>query len=233
MSASNRRGMSPWVATVSGDHMQDPLEALIAGGVPIRTLLGHQLCSLDWLAARLDHKFRLCYYGEIGDVVVESVSAVRLLTRGRELGWHPLDEEPFELGWPDLFKEPLYHYRHGVHWYATAISETDRMLPLAFPKFVLEKDRLATEAAARRAESRLRRQQKAKDKASAAERRDADLRNLARISARMQREAAQVGRPISAATARRRARGWIRQWERDVAAVMRRFTDSQESNHGQ
>lgn len=225
--------MSPWGATVSGDHMQAPLEALIAGGVPIRTLLGHQLCSLDWLAARLDHKFRLCYYGESGDVVVESVSAVRLLTRGRELGWHPLDEEPFELGWPDLFKEPLYHYRHGVHWYATAISETDRMLPLAFPKFVLEKDRLATEAAALRAENRLRRQQKAKDRASAAEGRNADLRNLARISARMQGEAIQAGRSISAATARRRARAWIHQWEQDIATIMRRFTDTQEGNHGQ
>lgn len=212
---------------------RDPIEDLIDGGVPIRTLLGHHLCSIDWLAARIDHKFRLCYYDESGGVVVEPVSAVQLLTRGREIGWHPLDEEPFELGWPDLFKEPLYHHRHGVHWYSTAVSDTDRMLPLAFPRSVLERDRLATEAAQLRAAGRLRRQQKAKDKAAAADSRKADLRNLVRISERMQWEAQQAGRPISATIARRRARAWISQWEKDVATVMKRFTDSQEGNHGQ
>lgn len=145
--------LSSTVATAGQekDVLEVRIEALLEAGVPIRTLIGHQLCSIDWLAARIDHKFRLCYHGERGEVIVESVSAARLLTRGRELGWHPLDEEPFELGWPDLFKEPLYHYRHGVHWYATAISDTDRMLPLAFPRSVLERDRLATEAAAERA----------------------------------------------------------------------------------
>lgn len=215
------------------DVLEVRIEALLEAGVPIRTLIGHQLCSIDWLAARIDHKFRLCYQGERGEVIVESVSAARLLTRGRELGWHPLDEEPFELGWPDLFKEPLYHYRHGVHWYATAISDTDRMLPLAFPKSVLERDRLATEAAAKRAESRLRRQQKARDRALAARDRQADLDNLTRISGRMLQEAARAGRPISVSTARRRAKAWMHQWEKDIATVMKRFTDSQEGNHGQ
>ncbi len=209
------------------DVLEVRIEGLLEAGVPIRTLIGHQLCSIDWLAARIDHKFRLCYHGERGEVIVESVSAARLLTRGRELGWHPLDEEPFELGWPDLFKEPLYHHRHGVHWYATAISDTDRLLPLAFPKSVLERDRLATEAAAERAESRLRRQQKARDRALAAKDRQADLDNLTRISERMLQEAAQTGRPISVATARRKARVWIRQWEQDITSIMRRFTDGQ------
>lgn len=215
------------------DVLEDRIEALIEAGAPIRTLIGHQLCSIDWLAARIDQKFRICYHGKDGQVLSESVSAAQLLNRGKELGWSPLEEEVTELGLPLLFEEALYHQRNGVHWYSTAISDTDGMLPLAFPKPVLEKDRLLTEARIRKVKKRLSREQKAKAKAIAAEGRAADVRNLMRVSERIQQEAAQAGRPVSAATARRRARAWIRQWEKDVAIVMKRFTDSQEGNHGQ
>ncbi|KLN98732.1 hypothetical protein AA979_15840 [Stenotrophomonas maltophilia] len=55
------------------DVLEVRIEALLQAGVPIRTLIRHQLCSIDWLAARIDHKFRLCYHGERGEVIVESV----------------------------------------------------------------------------------------------------------------------------------------------------------------
>lgn len=231
MSASNRRGACPLVATVSGDQMQDPLEALIAGGVPIRTLLGHKLCSLDWLAARIDHNFRLCYYDEDGQVVTEAVSAVSLLTRGQDLGWRPLEDEPTELGWPELFEEAIYFQYSGVHWYSTAVSDTDGMLPLALPKSVIEADRRASEVRARKAQARLKREKQAEAKRAAAEAKALGQRSIERFAERLQLEAAEAGKPVSAATARRRARAWMRQWTQDIATVMKRFTDSQEGGN--
>ncbi len=233
MSASDKQVGCALDMPIGRGQVRDPLEALIAGGIPIRTLLGHHLCSIDWLAARLDQKFRLCYYGEDGEVVTEAVSAVSLLTRGKELGWRPLEDEPTELGWPELFEDTTHHERGGVHWYSTAVSDTDGMLPLGLPKSVIEADRRASEARAKKAQARLKREKQAEARKAAAEAKAVAQRNIERVTKSQQREAAEAGKPISVATARRRARAWIRQWEKDVATVMKRFTDSQEGNHGQ
>jgi len=72
-----------------------------------------------------------------------------------------------------------------------------------------------------------------RDRALAAKGRLTGLDNLTRISERMLQEAEQAGRPISVATVRPRAKAWMHQWEKDVATVMKRFTDSQRgSNDG-
>jgi len=206
---------------------RDPIEALVDNGVPIRTLIGHHLCSIDWLAARLDQEFRLCYYGEDGNVVTETVCAVSLLTRGQELGWRPLEDEPTELGWPELFEETMHHQHDGVHWYSTAVSDTDGMLPLGLPQSVIEADRRASETRAKKAQSRIERERKAAARSAAAEARAVSLRNIARVGERLQQEAADAGRPISVATARRKGRAWIRQLEKDLTTVVKRLSSSQ------
>lgn len=208
-------------------HHNDPIDALIDAGVPVRILIGHQLCSVDWLAARVGEKFRLCYFNDAGILILEDVSAPGLLMRGKQLGWHPLQDEPEEKGMPFLFEEAIYHFRNGVHWYASATSDTDGMLPLGFPKGVIEADRRRSERRMKRAQLRLKREGADKAKAAAAAARSNEARQIARVAERMRREAEIAGCPISASAAQQKARAWWRQWEQDVATIMRSFTESQ------
>lgn len=205
----------------------DPIDALIDSGVPARVLIGHQLCSIDWLSARLDHKFRLCYFNEDGRLSTEDVTAAQLLLRGKGLGWHPLEDEPTESGWPFLFEEAIYHYRNGIHWYASATSDTDGMLPLAFPRSVIEADRRRTERKTKLAGIRRQRQEAARARAAAAEARATRAGRIVRLAERMHLEAHLAGRPISASAARRKAKAWWRQWEQDIASAMQSLTDNQ------
>lgn len=205
----------------------DPINALVDAGVPVRILISHQLCSVDWLAARLEEKFRLCYFNEAGALTLEDVTALELLVRGKELGWNPLQDETEEAAMPFLFEEAIYHHRNGVHWYASATSDSDGMLPLGFPKSVLEADRKLTDRKMKMAKARQRREAASQARAAAAEARASKCRKISRLADRMHKEAAMSGKPISAATAKRKAQAWWRQWESDVASIMQSFAANQ------
>lgn len=205
----------------------DPINALVDAGVPIRILISHQLCSVDWLAARMEEKFRLCYFNEAGALTLEDVNALELLVRGKELGWHPLQDDLTEASAPFFFEEAIYHHRKGVHWYASATSDSDGMLPLGFPKSVLEADRKRTERGMNLAQARHKREVASQDRAAAAEARSSKSRKISRLADRMHKEAAMSGNPISAATAKRKAQAWWRQWESDVASIMQSFAEKQ------
>jgi len=180
----------------------DPINQLIAAGATPRMLIEHFIVSVEWLAQHQGDTFRLCYHDEAGEVVVETVTAVGLLIRGRELGWKPTDDEPTESGAPYLFDEPVYHCRRGVHWYASAMDDSDEMLPLAWPASVLRanKKRQEREYAARQRE----RDAKAKrdEKERAKQKRIRNRESMDFLIGYEMENAKKAGKPIG----RRRAR---------------------------
>jgi hypothetical protein len=116
----------------------DPIDRLVAMGVPVRALVALELGGVEWLALHRDERFRLCYYDESGAVATQDVDAVGLVLRAQELGWTAMrDLEPSSSPW--LFDQASYHLRHGVHWYASAFDGTDEMLPLGFPERELKR----------------------------------------------------------------------------------------------
>ncbi|NYF21933.1 hypothetical protein HDC36_003409 [Xanthomonas sp. JAI131] len=187
----------------------DPINQLIAAGATPRMLIEHFIVSVEWLAQHQGDTFRLCYHDEAGEVVVETVTAVSLLIRGRELGWKPTDDEPTEAGAPYLFDEPVYHCRRGVHWYASAMDDSNAMLPLAWPASVLRANVKREErerAAYRRCAAA---KQKKADKEQAKQRRTARRESMESLIRYEMNPATQAGKAISRRLARRRVNALI------------------------
>lgn len=184
---------------------QDPVDRLIARGVPVRALVALELGGVEWLALHQDERFRLCYYDEHDAVTTQDVDAVGLVLRARELGWTAMrDLEPGPNPW--IFDQATHHFRCGVHWYASATDKTDDMLPLAFPASVLRRAAKAQErqmAAARKAREIA---QKAADRSRKREDKEA-WAWLIEYSTQMQLDRAKsTGELLSVAQARRTAR---------------------------
>jgi len=131
----------------------DPMDRLVARGISVRALVALAPYGADWLAQHQDDRFRMCYFDETGKVVNEDVTAVGLVLRAQQLGWTAFEDlEPGAAPW--IFSEASYHFRRGIHWYASATDNTDEMLPLGFPTGVLKRAAKAHErelAAARKA----------------------------------------------------------------------------------
>lgn len=186
----------------------DPMDRLVARGVPVRALVALELGGVEWLALHQDERFRLCYYDESGVVATQDVDALGLVLRAQELGWTAMrDLEPGPNPW--MFDQASYHFRRGVHWYASAIDRTDEMLPLGFPARELKRAARAQEremAVARKASE-------AKAKASARSRRREDKEArawLIEYSAQCQLDKAKAaGTHLSYAQARRTARNLV------------------------
>lgn len=198
----------------------DPIDRLIASGISVRTLVSHFLVSVEWLAAHSDATFRLCYFGDDGAVVVDTVkSAVALMRRTKELGWTPNQNEPTEKGAPHLFEEATYHVRRGVHWYASATDDTFDMLPLGWPAAVLRRGQERED----RERAKFRRKQKAKEQRAAASKkaasREAYRASIDHMARRLMESHARAGKPISYDTARRKVLKDVSQLAAQVNAL--------------
>lgn len=186
----------------------DPMDRLVARGVPVRALVALELGGVEWLALHQDERFRLCYYDESGAVATQDVDALGLVLRAQELGWTAMrDLEPGPNPW--MFDQASYHFRRGVHWYASAIDRTDEMLPLGFPARELKRAARAQEremAVARKA-----REAKAKAAARSRKRTDREARAwLIEYSAQCHIEKARSnGDRLSLSSARKIARGLV------------------------
>ncbi len=183
----------------------DPMDRLVARGVPVRALVAMELGGVEWLALHQDERFCLCYYDESGAVATEDVDAVGLVLRAQQLGWTALrDLQPGPNPW--LFDQASYHIRRGVHWYASATDRTDEMLPLGFPARELK--RAAREQARQLAANRRAREAKAKAAARSRKRTDREARAwLIEYSAQCHLDKAKSnGTPLSRAQALRVAR---------------------------
>ncbi|PPU19313.1 hypothetical protein [Xanthomonas arboricola] len=128
-------------------------------------LLAHSLVSVEWLAHHRNDKFRMCYEDTAGNLIVAEVPPVELLARARALGWKPSVDNESSVSGPYLFDDASYHCRRGVHWYATANTDTDECLPLGFPARELEAsqrlhEKKYGEAAIKRAQAAIDRQKK-------------------------------------------------------------------------
>lgn len=189
-------------------HSPSEIDQLLQRGLSARDLIAYMLPGIVWLAQHQDDTFRLCYHDADGNVVVEEVTAPALVTRAKELGWTPEEssaDHPYS-----MFGEAIYHCRRGVHWYATACDDTTEMLPLGFPASALEAakkrdDRRFSEAAQERVAAararQMKRQREAEERKAIAE-----LHGAVELAADdFMAEAAQAGKPITRATARRKA----------------------------
>ena len=192
---------------------ENPIDRLLARWLTGRDLVSYMLPGIVWLAEHQDETFRLCYHDDAGQVVVEEVAAPGLITRARELGWTPDDPNPDHPYC--MFGEAIYHFRRGVHWFATACDDTTEMLPLALPARELEAakkrdGRRYNEASqarhARARERELKRKREAEERKAVAE-----LTAAVQIAADdFTAQAAKAGKPITPATARRKAWKHIR-----------------------
>ena len=186
----------------------DPIDRLVAKGAPVRALVALELGGVEWLALHQDERFRLCYYDEDGAVATQDVDAVGLVLRAQELGWTALrDLEPGPDPW--LFDQASYHFRRGVHWYASATDMTDELLPLAFPAGVLKRAAKAQEremSAAKKA-----RDAEAKAAARSRKREDREARAwLIEYSAQCHLDRAKsTGKHLTVAQAKKAARGLV------------------------
>ncbi|MDQ1107246.1 hypothetical protein QE424_000405 [Stenotrophomonas rhizophila] len=188
----------------------DPIDRLVARGVPVRALVALELGGVEWLALHQDERFRLCYYDEDGAVATQDVDAVGLVLRARELGWTAMrDLQPGPDPW--IFDQATYHFRRGVHWYASATDETDDMLPLAFPAGVLK--RAAKAQARQMAAAKKARDAEAKAAARSRKREDREARAwLIEYSAQCHLDRAKSkGAPLSPAQAKKTARRLVDQ----------------------
>jgi hypothetical protein len=193
--------------------VQNPIDRLLARGLTGRDLVSYMLPGIVWLAEHQDETFRLCYHDDAGQVVVEEVAAPALITRARELGWTPDDPNPDHPYC--MFGEAIYHFRRGVHWFATACDDTTEMLPLALPARELEAakkrdGRRYNEASharhARARERELKRNREAEERKAVAE-----LTAAVQLAADdFMAQAAKAGKPITTVTARRKAWKHIR-----------------------
>lgn len=186
----------------------DPMDRLVARGVTVRALVALTPCGADWLARHQDDRFRICYCDETGTVVNEDVTAVGLVSRARQLGWTASEDlEPDASAW--LFRETAYHFRTGVHWFASATDGTDEMLPLGFPARELK--RAVKEQERQLAANRKAREAKAKAAARSRKRTDREARAwLIEYSAQCHIEKARSnGDRLSLSSARRIARGLV------------------------
>ncbi|MCF5089604.1 hypothetical protein GIW57_05360 [Stenotrophomonas sp. PA-6-5C] len=217
------------------NEIENPIDRLLARGLTGRDLVSYMLPGIVWLAEHQDETFRLCYHDDAGQVVVEAVAAPDLITRARELGWtvdDPNPDHPY-----CMFGEAIYHFRRGVHWFATACDDTTEMLPLALPARELaaakkRDDRLYNEAArARRARAhdrQVKRQKEVEERKAVGE-----LNAAVQIAADdFQAEAVRAGKPITPATARRKAWKHIRKcddWTYHLLLKRLRAMQSQEA----
>lgn len=185
-----------------------PMDRLVARGISVRALVALSPYGADWLAQHQDDRFRMCYFDETGKVVNEDVTAVGLVLRAQQLGWTAIEDlEPGAAPW--IFSEASYHFRRGIHWYASATDDTNEMLPLGFPARELERAAKAQELeikAARKA-----REAKAKATARSRKRTDREARAwLIEYSAQCQLDKAKAsGTHLSYAQARRTARNLV------------------------
>ncbi|EKT4090767.1 hypothetical protein QEG23_000237 [Stenotrophomonas maltophilia] len=191
----------------------DPIDQLLARGLSARDLIAYMLPGIVWLAEHQHETFKLCYHDAADKLIVESVPGPALIARAKELGWTPEDPDPSNPQY--MFGEAVYHCRRGVHWYATACDDSTQMLPLAFPESALRAakkrdERLFGEAAeARRKKAR----ERNRKKALAAQEREANAELSAAVqlaAADFMDAAAKSGKPITVATARRKAWKHIR-----------------------
>jgi len=186
----------------------DPMDRLVARGVTVRALVALTPYGADWLAQHQDDRFRICYCDETGTVVNEDVTAVGLVFRAQQLGWTASEDlEPDASAW--LFRETAYHFRTGVHWFASATDGTDEMLPLGFPASVLKRAAKAQQqafVAAQRAK-----EARAKETARSRARADREARAwLIEYSAQCQLDSAKsTGKQLTVAQARKTARGLV------------------------
>ncbi len=186
----------------------DPIDRLIARGAKARQLVNLFPQRANWLAEHQDDTFRICYHDDGGNVVVEQVNAVRLLTRAEELGWSPdLEEGSGMDGW--LYQQAPYSLYRGVHYYASAYEE-DELLPLCLPPQAI---RAAAARTKRRAAKMRREAQALKRKRDALKAREdeaalrvAKRRTLERWTEDELERAKKAGAPISRATAKKLAR---------------------------
>lgn len=199
----------------------DPMDRLVARGVTVRALVALTPYGADWLAQHQDDRFRMCYFDETGKVVNEDVTAVGLVRRAQELGWTASEDlEPGAAPW--FFSEASYHFRNGVHWFASASDETDEMLPLGFPASELK--RAAREQERQLAANRKAREAQAKAAARSRKRTDREARAwLIEYSAQCHIEKAQSnGTHLSLSSARKIARGLVD----GVASRMTKVTET-------
>jgi len=183
----------------------DPMDRLVARGISVRALVALAPYGADWLAQHQDDRFRMCYFDETGKVVNEDVTAVGLVLRAQQLGWTAFEDlEPGAAPW--IFSEASYHFRRGIHWYASATDDTNEMLPLGFPAGELKRAAKAQEREI--ASIRKAREAEAKAAARSRKRTDREARAcLIEYSAQTQLDKAKsAGKHLTAAQARRTAR---------------------------
>lgn len=183
----------------------DPMDRLVARGISVRALVALAPYGADWLAQHQDDRFRMCYFDETMKVVNEDVTAVGLVLRAQHLGWTAFEDlEPGAAPW--IFSEASYHFRRGIHWYASATDDTNEMLPLGFPARELKRAAKAQEREIKAA----RKAMEAKAKAAARSRKRADREArawLIEYSTQCQLDKAKsAGKHLTAAQARRTAR---------------------------
>lgn len=186
----------------------DPIERLIARGAKARQLVNLFPHRAHWLAEHQDDTFRICYHDDGGNVVVEQVNAVRLLTRAEELGWSPdLEEGSGMDGW--LYQQAPYSIYRGIHYYASAYEEYE-LLPLCLPPQAIRAAKARTERRVakfrRDAQVRGRKRDALKAKEEKANVRAAKKRLLERWTADELERAKKAGAPIGRAKARKLAR---------------------------
>lgn len=192
------------------DEAEDPIDLLLAEGLRPRDLIAHALLAVEWLANHRRDSFRLCYFGQDGAVVVEDVTAAGLIRRSGELGWNPNTELPSAEEPGHMFDEAIYHTRRGVHWYATACTDTTEMLPLAFPQREIEASRKRDEKLyGPEQQARIAKRRDQYRKAKQAEKERAATAELAAAvdlaASDFMHQAEQADKPITDATARRKA----------------------------
>lgn len=214
----------------------DPMDRLVARGISVRALVALAPYGADWLAQHQDDRFRMCYFDETGNVVNEDVTAVGLVLRAQQLGWTVFED--LESGAaPWIFSEASYHFRRGIHWYASATDDTNEMLPLGFPARELKRAakvqereikaaRKATEAEAKAREA------KAKAAARSHKRSNREARAwLIEYGAQAQLDKAKSdGTPLSPAQAKRIARGLVDQVVRRLEASKRERASGNEGS---
>lgn len=191
----------------------DPMDRLVARGISVRALVALAPYGADWLARHQDDRFRMCYFDETGKVVNEDVTAVGLVLRAQQLGWTVFEDlEPGAAPW--IFSEASYHFRRGIHWYASATDDTNEMLPLGFPARELKRAAKAQEREIKAARKAAARSHKRSNREARAW--------LIEYGAQAQLDKAKSeGTALSSAQAKRIARGLVDQVVRRLEASKR------------
>lgn len=207
----------------------DPMDRLVARGISVRALVALAPYGADWLAQHQDDRFRMCYFDETGKVVNEDVTAVGLVLRAQQLGWTAFEDlEPGAAPW--IFSEASYHFRRGIHWYASATDDTNEMLPLGFPAGELKRAAKAQEREI--ASIRKAREAEAKAAARSRKRTDREARAwLIEYSAQVHLDKAKSeGAALSRAQAKRMARRLVDQVVERLKARKREKTSINEGS---